>query len=517
MRVGDALVGVVSLRQRCIMTTFDPDTAEQDTEVLLRIHRELDGSFALDCEVVQPGTCASAIASSGSVTLPMAAVDAMTIVNADASGHSRAACGRAPVTGSFRFATGTRVAYADPALASIVERFCSEVMRRTGIWCCRRARTRKLPAGVPSIRVELARDAELDELPAADGASPAAEGASDERHVLWIDADRIVVRGVEPVGAARGLTTLVQLLATATPEEDDGTIVLPAARIVDAPRFAWRSLSFDLGRRFFTVGDVKRVIDLIALYKLNVLHLYVTDDHDNTELAELRELIDYARTRFVTLVSETSPAPAPAAPADAAPVVVSPVDHAYFDVPDAEAWSDPRAGGWSEHRDRLDAHRRLWEQDELTYFISSAEVAWRAGAADPSSTVVEGGRQTMTSDGVATGADELKQKLAQQIDAARSKLEMLKKDVVSLHEDDMEHAAQEARRASRAHRAPEGLAAAGARRHRPLEGGEDCAHPRRDHVVAAAARAGEARAPRRARRGLRAAHGEPGGDGLRGG
>ena len=55
LRVGGALVGVVSLRQRCIMTTFDPDTAEQDTEVLLRIHRELGGSFALDCEVVQPG------------------------------------------------------------------------------------------------------------------------------------------------------------------------------------------------------------------------------------------------------------------------------------------------------------------------------------------------------------------------------------------------------------------------------------------------------------------------------
>jgi MOSC domain-containing protein YiiM len=37
------------------MTTFDPDTAEQDTEVLLRIHRELGGALALDCEVVQPG------------------------------------------------------------------------------------------------------------------------------------------------------------------------------------------------------------------------------------------------------------------------------------------------------------------------------------------------------------------------------------------------------------------------------------------------------------------------------
>ena len=44
----------------------------------------------------------------------------------------------------------------------------------------------------------------------------------------------------------------------------------------------------------------------------------------------------------------------------------------------------------------------------------------------------------MTSDGIATGADELKQKLAHQIDAARNRLEALKSDVISLHEDDME-------------------------------------------------------------------------------
>jgi uncharacterized protein YcbX len=55
LQIGDALIGMVSLRQRCIMTTFDPDTAEQDSEVLLKIHRELAGSFALDCEVVKPG------------------------------------------------------------------------------------------------------------------------------------------------------------------------------------------------------------------------------------------------------------------------------------------------------------------------------------------------------------------------------------------------------------------------------------------------------------------------------
>jgi uncharacterized protein YcbX len=56
LRIGRAIIGAVSLRQRCIMTTFDPDTAAQDTEVLLRIHRELDGSLALDCEVLQAGT-----------------------------------------------------------------------------------------------------------------------------------------------------------------------------------------------------------------------------------------------------------------------------------------------------------------------------------------------------------------------------------------------------------------------------------------------------------------------------
>ena len=56
LQVGDAVIRIVSLRRRCIMTTFDPDTAEQDREVLLRIHRELGGLLALDCEVRHPGS-----------------------------------------------------------------------------------------------------------------------------------------------------------------------------------------------------------------------------------------------------------------------------------------------------------------------------------------------------------------------------------------------------------------------------------------------------------------------------
>jgi hypothetical protein len=277
--------------------------------------------------------------------------------------------------GSFRLRAGTRVAYADPALASMVERFCVEVARRTGVWCEPARATRNAIAGAPSIRVELARDPELDALPPADGISPAAAGGADERHALSIEgggdggSDRVVVRGVEPVGAARGLTTLLQLLATATPE-DDGAIVLPAAHIVDAPRYAWRSQSLDLANRSFSVADLKRVIDLLVLYKVNVLHVRLDDD---LTASELEELLAYAQARFVTVLAEfstTEPA-AGAWAARAVPVMVSPVDHAYFDVPDAATWSDPSAD-WSEHHDRLAAHRRLWEQDELTYFISSA-------------------------------------------------------------------------------------------------------------------------------------------------
>ncbi len=55
LRMGGALIRAVDLRQRCIMTTFDPDDATQDREVLLQIHREMDGSLALNCRVVRAG------------------------------------------------------------------------------------------------------------------------------------------------------------------------------------------------------------------------------------------------------------------------------------------------------------------------------------------------------------------------------------------------------------------------------------------------------------------------------
>ncbi|HTZ44421.1 MAG TPA: MOSC N-terminal beta barrel domain-containing protein [Jatrophihabitans sp.] len=56
LRIGDAVIGLYSLRARCIVTTIDPDTGAQDLDVLRRIHTQFEGRLALNCWVAQPGT-----------------------------------------------------------------------------------------------------------------------------------------------------------------------------------------------------------------------------------------------------------------------------------------------------------------------------------------------------------------------------------------------------------------------------------------------------------------------------
>ena len=117
---------------------------------------------------------------------------------------------------------------------------------------------------------------------------------------------------------ARGLTSLLQLIATPATTAAEAT--LPALDILDGPRFAWRGLTVDVVRRFFPPAQVRALIDLAALYKLDVLHLHLTDDQgwriEAGRPAPLREpdsfytnddlsaLESYAADRFVTLLPE---------------------------------------------------------------------------------------------------------------------------------------------------------------------------------------------------------------------
>ncbi|MCK2213657.1 beta-N-acetylhexosaminidase [Actinomadura sp. ATCC 31491] len=91
-------------------------------------------------------------------------------------------------------------------------------------------------------------------------------------------------RGVEIVaggraGAFYAAQTLHQLLPPASYRFAERTSwPVPGARIEDAPRFSWRGLHLDVARHFFPTREVLRLIDLMALHKLNRLHLHLVDD-----------------------------------------------------------------------------------------------------------------------------------------------------------------------------------------------------------------------------------------------
>ncbi|RYY56527.1 MAG: beta-N-acetylhexosaminidase [Chitinophagaceae bacterium] len=164
---------------------------------------------------------------------------------------------------------------------------------------------------------------------------------------LSVSATGIVVSAKEPAGLFYGLQTLLQLLPPAieTTGRTSTTWKLSRVEITDAPRFAWRGLMLDVARHFFTVAEVKLFIDQMAKYKFNVLHWHLADDQGwrieikslprLTEIGawrpektgtfgdmsvpspdepktyggfytheQIRDVVAYARTRFVDIVPE---------------------------------------------------------------------------------------------------------------------------------------------------------------------------------------------------------------------
>lgn len=147
---------------------------------------------------------------------------------------------------------------------------------------------------------------------------PASLGPEGYELVVTPKAIRLVAN--VPAGLFYGVQTLRQL----------GTTRITSVRIRDRPRFAWRGAMLDVARHFFGVRDVKKYIDLLALYKLNRLHLHLSDDQGwriaidswprlathggTTEVgggkggyftqAQYRSIVSYARQRYITVVPE---------------------------------------------------------------------------------------------------------------------------------------------------------------------------------------------------------------------
>jgi hexosaminidase len=145
--------------------------------------------------------------------------------------------------------------------------------------------TRK--SGVPPLRLEVG----------------AVEGqASAEAYTLVVDSVQGVrIVGVSSAGVFYGLQSLRSLLPAPTPRAG---LVLPAIRIVDAPRFGYRGFMLDVARNFHQKPIVLRTLDLLARYKINVLHIHLTDDEGwRVEIPSLPELTAVGARRGHTLDS----------------------------------------------------------------------------------------------------------------------------------------------------------------------------------------------------------------------
>ncbi|MGW7027454.1 beta-N-acetylhexosaminidase [Streptomyces xanthophaeus] len=151
-----------------------------------------------------------------------------------------------------------------------------------------------------------------------------AEGVGDEGYRLESRPGGVTLTARTPAGLFRAGQTLRQLVPVAGP----GTV--PGGTVTDRPRFAYRGAMIDVARHFFTVEQVKRYIDQLAQYKVNTLHVHLTDDQGwrlavdswprlaehggGSEVgggpggywskADYRELVAYAGQRYVDVVPE---------------------------------------------------------------------------------------------------------------------------------------------------------------------------------------------------------------------
>ena len=161
---------------------------------------------------------------------------------------------------------------------------------------------------------------------------PGNTALGDEGYTLAVGTDAIRIVARTPAGVFYGIQTLRQLMPASIEYQapNPHAVSIPAARIEDRPRFPWRGAMLDVARHFFGPADVRRYIDLMALYKLNRLHLHLSDDQGwrieikawpnltthggSTSVRggpggfytqqDYRDLIAYAADRFIMVIPE---------------------------------------------------------------------------------------------------------------------------------------------------------------------------------------------------------------------
>ena len=106
------------------------------------------------------------------------------------------------------------------------------------------------------------------------------EGLAPEAYQLDVSPKRILISASGEAGYFYGVQSLRQLLPSAIESKEIVSTdwLVPCVKIEDEPRFAWRGMQMDFSRHFFDIDEVKTFLDYMALYKLNIYHMHLTDD-----------------------------------------------------------------------------------------------------------------------------------------------------------------------------------------------------------------------------------------------
>ncbi len=131
-----------------------------------------------------------------------------------------------------------------------------------------------------------------------------------EGYTLEVNPYDITIRSSHPAGAFYAVQTLRQLIPAKGSEGRREKSYLPCVKIEDEPRFVYRGMHLDVGRHFFGVDKIKKYIDLLAMHKMNRFHWHLTEDQGwRIEIKKYPKLQEIAAYRKETLVGHYSDQP----------------------------------------------------------------------------------------------------------------------------------------------------------------------------------------------------------------
>ncbi|MGN6397693.1 MAG: family 20 glycosylhydrolase [Mucilaginibacter sp.] len=131
------------------------------------------------------------------------------------------------------------------------------------------------------------------------------EGLNTEGYELSVLHNGIIISASSATGMFYGIQSLKTMIPPAALSHQQTEIILPSVRVKDEPRFAYRAFMLDVGRNFQPKKEIFRVLDVMALYKINVFHMHLTEDEGwRLEIPSLPELTQVGGRRRHTLDSK---------------------------------------------------------------------------------------------------------------------------------------------------------------------------------------------------------------------